>query len=253
VTAHDHRTYVDGCYRCELSRDEVADATPEDVIAAELRVQDTDGYLLVQYNERAHTMINTLTAAGYAVVPAADVDAAAPSWRQIAQDDYAALVELKAERDAAVDAAARLRAENEALRADARCPSVQHGQSSQYDRMHRCRLVAGHAGAHEARTTGSSLVAWGHDDTVDTVPVEVLRAALAAAAVGSVDPEGERTTLGAHEAAQVLQSWHSPDSDRVRPRRTHERLPVAWAAERPWDAPADADLGDDGYSFRGDR
>ena len=25
MTAHDHRSYVDGCYRCELGRDEVTD------------------------------------------------------------------------------------------------------------------------------------------------------------------------------------------------------------------------------------
>lgn len=28
MTAHDHRTYVEGCYRCELSRDEVGAACP---------------------------------------------------------------------------------------------------------------------------------------------------------------------------------------------------------------------------------
>ena len=37
MTAHDHRTYVDGCFRCDLSRDEVDPMTPHQAIADALR------------------------------------------------------------------------------------------------------------------------------------------------------------------------------------------------------------------------
>lgn len=37
MTAHDHTTYVPGCFRCELSRDEAQDAAVEpDIVPAAL-------------------------------------------------------------------------------------------------------------------------------------------------------------------------------------------------------------------------
>lgn len=34
MTAHDHKTLVDGCYRCDLNRDEVESAHAETLVAA---------------------------------------------------------------------------------------------------------------------------------------------------------------------------------------------------------------------------
>ncbi|PTL55738.1 hypothetical protein [Paraconexibacter algicola] len=46
MTAHDHRTFVPGCYRCELGRDEAMDAlvAERDEALAEVETAWTEGY-----------------------------------------------------------------------------------------------------------------------------------------------------------------------------------------------------------------
>lgn len=61
MTVHDHRTYVDGCYRCELSRDE-AMTTPADIIEQALLIATDD----VQH--LGGVVVEALDAAGFDIV-----------------------------------------------------------------------------------------------------------------------------------------------------------------------------------------
>ena len=69
MTAHDHRTYVDGCFRCELSADEAM--TPHQAIADEFLGATVHSRQVV-----AQYALDALSAAGYQVVPDNLVEAA---------------------------------------------------------------------------------------------------------------------------------------------------------------------------------
>ena len=83
MTAHDHRTYVAGCFRCELSRDEAQPMTsPSEAIFYGFEADET---LRGADNQRlpdaalwhiTDIAMDALAAAGYQVVPDMLVEAA---------------------------------------------------------------------------------------------------------------------------------------------------------------------------------
>ena len=97
MTAHDHRTYVDGCFRCELSADEVT--TPNDIAfdAAWRKMADMPSSNPSDY---VHTIFNALAAAGYQVVTDNLVDACrqltVPLTKQTLQARAEALQRIRA-------------------------------------------------------------------------------------------------------------------------------------------------------------
>lgn len=112
MTAHDHSTFVEGCYRCDLSRDEVEESMSADIEQPDLRSITINGehhsfrpselgYVLLEMYDRERQ--RAIRMAGFAVAN----DGEAYRRRDAAL----------AERDAAVQRAERFEAEVERLRA----------------------------------------------------------------------------------------------------------------------------------------
>ena len=105
MTAHDHRAYTDGCFRCDLSADELV-LTPFDVMTDALLERwhadddpDQDPFIEEAEGE-ARKVIDALAAAGYQVVTNNLVDACrqltVPLTKQTLQARAEALQRIRA-------------------------------------------------------------------------------------------------------------------------------------------------------------